>query len=124
MARTCLPPRRFLTSDVAEVEMALLEEDAKLRRAALAYVIELYRELTEENGAPTLGTQNQAVDLILGDPELRRAVATWAATTEIDEATTTPPRRLPRDLLYARVSAYLEAIMERPVFTSVPPDRP
>jgi len=104
--------------------MALPEEDAKLRRAALAYVIELYRELTEENGAPTLGTQNQAVDFILGDPELRRAVAAWAATTEIDEATTTPPRRLARDPLYDRVSAYLEEIMERPVFIAPPPGRP
>ena len=36
-------------------------------------------ELTEENGAPTLGTQNQAVDFILADPELCRAVADWAA---------------------------------------------
>ena len=104
--------------------MALPVEDTKLREAALAYVIELYRELTEENGAPTLGTQNQAVDFILGDPELRRAVAGWAATTEIDEATTAPPRRLPRDPLYDRVSAYLEAIMERPVFTAAPPRRP
>ena len=36
-------------------------EDTKLGAQALAYVIELYRELTVENGAPTLGTQNQAV---------------------------------------------------------------
>jgi hypothetical protein len=32
-------------------------EDTKLGAQALAYVIELYRELTVENGAPTLGTQ-------------------------------------------------------------------
>jgi len=50
-------------------------ENTKLIRQALAYVIELYRELTEENGAPTLGTQNQVVDFILADPELRRAVS-------------------------------------------------
>jgi len=30
-------------------------EDTKLGAQALAYVIELYRELTVENGAPTLG---------------------------------------------------------------------
>ena len=103
--------------------MALPEEDAKLRRAALAYVIELYRELTEENGAPTLGTQNQAVDFILADPELCRAVVRWAETAEIDEATTTPPRRLPRDTLYDRVSAFMKRIMEPAVFVAGLPDR-
>jgi hypothetical protein len=100
--------------------MALPIDDTRLKRQALAYVIELYRELTAENGAPTLGTQNQAVDFILADPDLCRAVAAWAETTEIDEATTTP-RRLRRDALYERVRAYLEPIMERPVFTA---DRP
>ena len=105
--------------------MALsLIEDAKLGAQALAYIIEMYHELTVENGAPTLGTQNQAVDFILADPELRRAVAAWAETAEIDEATTAPPRRLRRDALYDRVRAYLEEIMERPVFTSAPPGRP
>src|SRR5258707_14293164 len=53
-------------------------EDTKLGAQALAYVIELYDELTVENGAPTLGTQNQAVDFIRADPELRLAVADWA----------------------------------------------
>jgi len=33
--------------------MALPVEDTRLREAALAYVIELYDELTMENGAPT-----------------------------------------------------------------------
>ena len=73
--------------------MALPIEDTKLKRQALAYVIELYRELTAENGAPTLGTQNQAVDFIRADPERRRAVAAWAETVEIGEATTAPRRR-------------------------------
>jgi hypothetical protein len=63
-------------------------EDTKLGAQALAYVIELYRELTAENGAPTLGNQNQAVDFIRADPDLRRAVAAWAETVEIGEATT------------------------------------
>jgi hypothetical protein len=48
--------------------------------------IELYRELTAENGAPTLGSQNQAVDFIRADPELRRAVAAWAETVEINRS--------------------------------------
>ena len=66
--------------------MALPVEDTLLQRRALAYVIELYDELTTENGAPTLGTQNQAVDFILANPDLCRAVAEWAATRDIDEA--------------------------------------
>src|SRR5438552_7911375 len=102
--------------------MALPVEDTKLREQALAYVIRLYDELTEENGAPTLGTQNQAVDFILADPELCRAVADWAKTTQIDEATTAPPRRLPQDALYDRVRAFLVRIMEPSVF-GPPPDR-
>src|SRR5215469_16001584 len=50
--------------------MAVLTEDTELAADALAYVIELYRELNGENGAPSLGTQNQAVEFILADPEL------------------------------------------------------
>jgi hypothetical protein len=104
--------------------MALPIEDTRLRRQALAYVIELYDELTEENGAPTLGIQNQAVDFILADPDLRRAVAEWAATTDIDEASTAPPQRLPQDDLYRHVCDYLEEIMDRPVFASPDQIRP
>jgi hypothetical protein len=95
-----------------------LPEDTRLRRQALAYVIELYDDLTEENGAPTLGTQNQAVDFILADPELRRGVAEWAATVEIDEASVARPRRLPQDELYWRVRSHMEEIMGQPVFAS------
>lgn len=91
-------------------------EDPKLRRAALAYVIELYDELSEENGAPTLGTQNQAADFILADPELGAAVLDWAARNNVDEAKVEPPRRLPQDPLYWRVRGFLEQIMEPPVF--------
>ena len=98
--------------------MPLPFEDTTLKRQALAYVIRLYDELTEENGAPTLGTQNQAVDFILADPELRRAVADWARTNEIDEATIAPPQRLPCDALYERVRAFLAQIMEPPVFAT------
>ena len=101
--------------------MALPVEDTQLRIDALAYVIRLYDDLTEENGAPTLGTQNQAVDFILADPELRRAVAAWAASENINEATTAPPRRLPGGALYDRVSAFMRTIMEPPVFIPAGP---
>ena len=57
--------------------MPAITEDILLIRQALAYAIELYRELSAENGAPSLGTQNQLVDFILTDPELRAAVAHW-----------------------------------------------
>src|ERR1700732_1195339 len=91
-------------------------EDTKLGAQALAYVIELYRELTAENGAPTLGNQNQAVDFIRADPDLRRAVAAWAETAETAEPTPPPRRRLPFDALYDRVRAFLERTMAPSVF--------
>jgi hypothetical protein len=106
--------------------MPALTEDTALIRQALAYVIELYRELSEENGAPSLGTQNQVVDFILADPELRAAAAHWARLVDSDEATTAPPRRLPCDPAYRRIRAYLQSIMDQPVFTrpgQAPPDR-
>jgi hypothetical protein len=113
----------LLGEGFAEAVMALPVEDPKLRREALVYVIRLYDELTEENGAPTLGTQNQAVDFTLADPELCRAVAAWAKTANPEEATTAPPQRLPKDALYDRVSAFMKRIMEPPVFVAGLPDR-
>ncbi len=94
-----------------------ITENTVLIRQAMAYVIELHRELTEENGAPTLGTQNQVIDFILADPELNRAVSDWARTVDIDEATTEPPSRLPHDGAYQRIRAYLQSVMDQPVFT-------
>ena len=95
--------------------MALsVTEDTKLGLQALAYVIELYRELTAENVAPTLGSQNQAVEFIRADPELRRAVVAWAETVE-DEAVMTSRRFLPFDALYDRLRAFLEQTMTSPV---------
>lgn len=91
-------------------------EDTALIRQAVAYVIGLFRELTEENGAPTLGTQNQVVDFILADMELREAVAQWGRTVETEEATTQPPQRLPSDPAYWRIRAYMQSIIEQPVF--------
>jgi hypothetical protein len=97
--------------------MAATTEDTVLIRQAMAYVVELYRELTEENGAPSLGTQNQVVDFILADPELREAVARWGRTVETEEATTEPPRRLPGDAAYRRIRTQMQSAMEQPVFT-------
>lgn len=97
--------------------MRVRTEDPLLIRQALAYATELYRELTQENGAPSLGTQNQVVDFILADPELCEAIARWASAAETGEARTRPPRRLPADAAYHRIRSYLESIMEEPVFT-------
>jgi len=57
--------------------MPAITEDTVLIRRAVAYAIELYRELTEENGTPTLGGPNQVVDFILADPYLRAGVVDW-----------------------------------------------
>jgi len=100
------------------------QENIGLRLAALAYVIALYRELTEENGAPMPGTQNQAVDFILADPERRRRVAEWAATAAVTEATTAPPQRLPQDTFYVEVRTMMERVMAPPVFETPEPRAP
>jgi len=101
---------------MARSDRAIPEEDIGLRQAAQAYVIALYRELSEENGAPMPGTQNQVVDFILADPERRRRVAAWAATSTVEEATTAPPQRLPQDTFYVEVRTLMEQIMAAPVF--------
>jgi hypothetical protein len=62
------------------------------------------RQLSE-NRAPTLGTQNQAVDFILANPERRRAVTEWATSINIEEASTAPQRRLSYNQLYQQVHA-------------------
>ena len=93
-----------------------MTEDTDLICDALAYVIELYRELSAENGAPSPGTQNQTVDFILADPELSRAVKSWAKRRRVDEATTAPPERLVCDKAYRRIAEYMRRVMETPVF--------
>jgi hypothetical protein len=97
--------------------MTAVTEDIDAIERALAYAIELYRELTAENGAPSLGTQNQIVDFILANPELREAVVRWARSVETEEATTVPPRRLPCDVAYQRIREFARSRMEQPVFT-------
>ena len=75
--------------------------------------------MTEENGAPTLGTQNQAVEFILAEPERRRRVAEWAAAAPIEEATTAPPRRdSRRTRCTSRYAPRMERIMAPPVFAT------
>src|SRR5215471_10579354 len=91
-------------------------EDVELIRRALAYAIQLYREMTSENGAPTLGTQNQIVEFILADRELREAVARWGRTVKTDEATTRPLQRLPYDDAYRRIRDFAQSRMDQPVF--------
>ena len=103
--------------------MAAITEDTELIRFALDYVGELYRELSQENGAPNPGTQNQAVDYILADPELCEAVVKWGHATKADEATTVPPHRLPIDTAYRRIRNYLESAMQEPVFRSIEQSR-
>jgi hypothetical protein len=103
-----------------------ITEDTLLIRRAMAYVVELYREMTEENGAPTFGTQNQVVEFILANPELCLAVSRWARTTEIEEATTRPSLALPDDGAHQRTRSYLRSVMEPSLFSRVnkaPADR-
>jgi len=99
-----------------EIAVMATTEDVELIRRALAYAIELYRELTGENGAPTLGTQNQIVDFILADRELRETVTGWGRTVETDEATTRPRQRLPYDDAYRRIRDFAQSRLDQPVF--------
>jgi hypothetical protein len=91
-------------------------EDTTLGARALAYVIELHHELTAENGAPTLGSQNQAVEFICANPELSLAVIAWAKMVDVDEARMVPRRRLPFDELHHQVGAFLQSITAPRVF--------
>jgi hypothetical protein len=83
---------------------------------ALRYVTALHEELTEENGAPTLGIQNQAVDFILADPDLAAYVRRWAATAHDDDPVPRPPERLPQDEAYWRVRERLKQTMDASIF--------
>jgi predicted transcriptional regulator len=89
----------------------LTNENSDLARHATAYVRELYRELTAENVAPTLGTQNQVVDFILGDRLLSNAVEAWARRYNPDEARVAAPQRLPPGEAHRRVAAKLRSVM-------------
>ena len=71
--------------------MPALTEDTALIRYAVAYAIEIYRELTEENGARASAHKTRWWTFILADPELRAAAAHWGALIEV-----TKPRLRPR----------------------------
>src|SRR3954453_11847497 len=101
---------------MARSDRAIPAEDIGLRLAAQAYVIALYRELTEENGAPMPGTQNQVVDFILADPERRRRVAEWVGDPQFLEATPPPPRPRPQDTFYVETRTMMERVMAPPMF--------
>jgi hypothetical protein len=83
---------------------------------ALEYVTALHQELTEENGAPPLGTQNQVVDFILADAGLSDYVRRWATKRRDDGPMPVPPERLPQDEAYRRIRARLGAAMDESVF--------
>jgi hypothetical protein len=103
--------------------MPAITEDTQLIRFALDYVDELYRELTQENGAANLGTQSQVVEFILADPELREAVAAWGRAMDSGEATTRPRHRLPIDAAYRRIRSHLEGVMQEPMFKGLQQSR-
>jgi hypothetical protein len=98
-----------------------IAEDEATIVDALAYVGELFREISEENGQPPRGTQNQVVDFIRADPELSRYVRRWAAGQHDDDPLPRPPQRLPQDACYERVAQRLKAaLLEEPVFVRGP----
>lgn len=99
-------------------EMIPISDETRLAHDALAYVSALFRELSQENGAANLGTQNQAIDFILADPQLRAAVARWGRAAQTEEEDLAPPARLPRDDAYRRVRTYVEAAMAQPFFAA------
>src|SRR6202011_2153819 len=47
--------------------VAQIKRHTRVQKFQEIRIIELYRELTAENGAPSLGTQNQVVEFILAD---------------------------------------------------------
>ena len=82
-------------------------EDSEAIVDALAYVGQLHRELTTENGSPPLGAQNRVAEAILADPALIAYVRDWAKRNVVLEASTAPAQRLPIDDVYRRLGALL-----------------
>jgi hypothetical protein len=89
-----------------------MTEELQLIADALAYVTEVYREVTQENGAPTLGTQNQMVEFVLRDEALRRAAQACARRTGQGDATFERHELPPYDEAYWRVRERMLATME------------
>jgi predicted transcriptional regulator len=72
------------------------------------------REVAQENGAATLGTQNQMVEFVLSDEMFRRAAQDWAARVGASEATVAGHERPPLDEVFRRVRERMLATMEQP----------
>src|SRR5947209_1168964 len=91
-----------------------MKDDPKSITDVLAYVTEIYREMAQENAAPTLGTQNQMVEFVLADGELLRAAQDWARRANPGEAGLEPLERPARDAAFCRVRERLLETMELP----------
>ncbi len=87
------------------------EEDEEAVAAALDYATAVYRGLTSENGAATLGTQNQIVEFILADPQLALAARRWAKEGGDGEAELGPKRVPPHDEAFRRIEARLSELL-------------
>jgi hypothetical protein len=97
--------------------MPALTEDTVLIRRTIAYLIELYRELTAENGPPPVsGRRTGWSNSSLPTPSCASS-RTMGKAADPDGATTQPLRRLPCDATYQRARAYLRRVMDKPVFT-------
>jgi hypothetical protein len=88
-----------------------MTQNLTLIAEALAYVTEIYREVAQENGSATLGTQNQMVEFVLSDDKLRKAAHDWSSEAGGGEATIGPYERLPLDEAYGRVRERMLATM-------------
>jgi hypothetical protein len=100
--------------------MAGITEDNELIRQTLGYAIELYRELTDENGAPTLGIQTRSSTSSCAIQSCaRRSRSGVGPARSTKRATTRPPRRLPYDAAYRRIRGFALSVMDKPVFARV-----
>ncbi len=88
-----------------------MTENLELIAEALAYVTEIYRELAQENGSATLGTQNQMVEFVLNDEMLRKAAHDWTSQAGAGEAMIGPYERPPLDAAFGRVRERMLATM-------------
>ena len=97
-------------------DRAIPEEDIGLRQAAQAYVIALYRELTEEKRRADARHAEPGRGLHPGRSGAAAARRRVGRDESVEEATTAPPQRLPQDKFYVEVRTLMEQIMAPPVF--------
>ena len=84
-------------------------EDPALILDAMAYAVEVHRELAAENTAPPPGVEGRVVQAILADPVLARTVRDWATRNRVLEASLKPLQRPAMDDAYCRVRDLLLA---------------